>query len=300
MIATYLKLLVTMVIWGGTWVAARVVVQEVAPLAAAAWRFFFSAASLIALVLASHGGLPRLSRRELGQVLALGATGIFLYNVCFLIGMQTMAAGHGALVVALNPVMVTVGAWWLLGESMTPVKALGSAIGLAGCLTVIGNGSLMAPLMGEMGKGDLLILACAALWAAYTLIGRRAMRTLSPLVSTAYASLAGWLMLLATAFAVSPAALVPGYSSASWSAILFLGLLGTTLGFTWFNQAVKRIGAARASIFINLVPVAAVLQGAWLLDERLGLPVLVGGLLVLTGVILTQLQPTLLRKSITP
>jgi drug/metabolite transporter (DMT)-like permease len=298
--STYLKLLVTMVIWGGTWVAARVVVQEVAPLAAAVWRFFFSAVTLTALVLLAHGGLPRLSRRELKQVLALGATGIFLYNICFLIGMQTLAAGHGALVVALNPVLVTLGASWLLGEVMTPAKAAGSAIGLAGCLTVIGNGSPLAPLLGEMGRGDFLILACAVLWAVYTLISRKAMRTLSPLVSTAYASLAGWLMLLATALTVAPAALVPNSSPLSWSAILFLGLLGTTLGFTWFNQAVKHIGAARASIFINLVPVAAVLQGAWLLDERLGLPVLAGGLLVLAGVTLTQLQPGFLNRPVQP
>lgn len=291
MTGTYLKLLVTMAVWGGTWVAARVVVQEVAPLAVATWRFFFSAATLMALVLWVHGGLPRLSRRELAQVVALAITGIYLYNVCFLVGMQTLAAGHGALVVALNPLLVTLGAWWLLGEAMTPAKALGGFIGLAGCLTVIGNGSPLAPLAGKVGSADLLILACAVLWAAYTLIGRRAMRTLSPLVATAYASVAGWLMLLVTALAVAPANLAPHYSPLSWSAILFLGLLGTTLGFTWFNQAVQRIGAARASIFINLVPVAAVLQGAWLLDERLGLPVLCGGLLVLAGVALTQLQP---------
>jgi drug/metabolite transporter (DMT)-like permease len=167
-------------------------------------------------------------------------------------------------------------------------KALGGAVALAGCLTVIGRGSPLAPLTGDVGIGELLILGCAVLWAAYTLIGRQAMHTLSPLVATAYASIAGWIMLLATALAVQPADLLPTYSLRAWAAIFFLGLLGTTLGFTWFNQAVKRIGAARASIFINLVPVAAVLQGAWLLDERLAPSVLFGGLLVLGGVTLTQ------------
>jgi drug/metabolite transporter (DMT)-like permease len=289
--ATYLKLVLTMVLWGGTWIAARVVVQDVAPLAAAAWRFLFAAVSLAALVLWHHRGLPRLNRREALQVLGLAATGIFLYNVCFLVGMQHMAAGRGALVVALNPVVVTLGAWWLLGEPMTRAKAGGGVLALAGCLTVIGHGSPLAPLRGEVGAGELLNLGCALLWAAYTLIGRQAMRTLSPLVATAYASIVGWLMLLAVALAEAPAALLPDYSLRAWAAIVFLGLFGTTLGFTWFNQAVKRIGAARASIFINLVPVAAVFQAAWLLDERLGLPVLAGGLLVLAGVTLTQYVP---------
>ena len=285
---TYLKLVLTMFFWGGTWIAARVVVQDVAPLAAAAWRFLFSVVSLAAIVLWHYRRVPALRGREWLHVLALGATGIFLYNVCFLYGMQHMPAGRGALVVALNPVVVTFGAWLLLGEVMTRLKALGSAVALIGCLTVIGKGSPLAPLTGDIGVGELLILACAVLWAAYTLIGRVAMRTISPLVATTYASIVGWLLLLAVALANAPADLVPVYTPRAWAALLFLGLLGTTLGFTWFNQGVQRIGAARASIFINLVPVCAVVQAAWLLDERPGPSVLFGGLLVLAGVVLTQ------------
>ena len=62
---------------------------------------------------------------------------------------------------------------------------------------------------------------------------------------------------------------------------------GTALAFTWFADGVKRLGAARASAFVNLVPVFAVLQAAILLDERLGLSVLAGGLLVIAGVWMT-------------
>ena len=69
--------------------------------------------------------------------------------------------------------------------------------------------------------------------------------------------------------------------------MIFLAVGGTALGFTWFADGVKRIGAARASVFVNLVPVFAVLQAAVLLDERLGLAVLGGGLLVIAGVWLT-------------
>lgn len=280
-----------MLVWGGTWVAGRYAVLEAPPLAIAVWRFLLASASLLALVAWRNGGLPRPTRREWRLIFGLGVTGIFLYNLCFLYGLQRLAAGHAALVVALNPVIVTVAAAWLAHEHLTPRKAIGSAVALAGCLTVIGHGSPLAPLQGEFGLGEILIVGCALSWAAYTLIGRRATKTLSPLVATAYSSAIGWAMLLATALLDRPAALMPTYSPLVWTCILFLALLGTTLGFTWFNEAVARIGAARASIFINLVPVAAVLQGAWLLDERLGLPVLAGGALVLIGVALTQPPP---------
>ncbi len=286
--ATYLKLLLTMVIWGGTWVAGRYAVQVVAPLGIAVWRFVIAGAALLALVAWRNGGLPRPTRREAWLIFGLGVTGIFLYNLCFLYGLQRLAAGQAALVVALNPVMITLAAALWSGERLTPAKAAGSAIALIGCLTVIGHGSPLAPLTGDVGIGELLIVGCAVFWAAYTLIGRRATKTLSALVVTAYSTVVGCALLLLAALIDRPAALLPDYPPLAWAAILFLALLGTTLGFTWFNQSVQRIGAARASIFINLVPVAAVLAGAWLLDERLGLSVLAGGALVLVGVVLTQ------------
>ena len=78
MFAIYAKLVVTAVIWGGTWVAARYAVQEVAPLGVAVWRFFFATASLLALVVWHHGRLPGLNRKELLLVIGLGASGIFI------------------------------------------------------------------------------------------------------------------------------------------------------------------------------------------------------------------------------
>lgn len=297
MLGTYAKLLVTMLCWGGTWVAARYAVQEAPPLAVAAWRFLLAAASLLLLVVWQHGRLPAVTRRELVLILALGASGIFLYNLLFLFGMQHITAGRGALVVATTPVITLLAAAWLLREGMTVAKALGSALALAGCLTVIGKGDPLAFLDGKVGAGETLILGCAAMWSAYTLLGRIGTRSLSSLVMTAYASCAGFLMLLAAALWHDPGQLVPNYSAGAWGAIAFLGLFGTTLGFTWFSAAVQEIGAQRASIFINLVPVAAVLQGALLLGERLDLSALVGGTLVICGVLLTQRPTTKLKEA---
>ncbi len=301
MFTTYAKLVVTAVIWGGTWVAARYAVQEVAPLGVAVWRFFFAAASLLALVLWNHGRLPGINRKELLLVIGLGASGIFIYNLFFLYGMQHITAGRGALVVATTPVITLLAAAWLLKEGMTPLKAVGSALAFAGCLTVIGRGDPVALFRGQVGIGDLLIIGCAFMWSIYTLIGRLgtqslAQRNLGALVMTAYASCAGFLMLLVVALIDNPAQLVPHYSPLAWGAILFLGLLGTTLGFTWFAAAVQKIGAQRASIFINLVPVAAVLQGALLLGERLDLSALIGGMLVICGVLLTQRPATRMKE----
>ena len=74
------------------------------------------------------------------------------------------------------------------------------------------------------------------------------------------------------------------------AAVVFLGLFGTAVGFTWYADGVMRLGATRAGLYINLVPVFAVLQGALLLGERIGAASLAGGLLVIGGVLLATLH----------
>lgn len=295
---TYTKLVAAMAMWGGTWIAGRVIAQELsAPLAVASLRFALAGLVIAGVMLATGGNIPLpQGKREWGLVWALGFFGIFLYGLCFFFGLQHITAGRGALVVALNPVVIVIFAWLLGKERMNPRKALGSLIALAGCLTVIGNGDPLALLHGTVGIGELLIVGCVVTWTAYTFIGWRATGLFSAQATTLYASFTGAILL-------GLAALVQGHIDLSawswrvWSGMFFLAIFGTAIAYTWFTEAVHKLGAGHASVFINLVPVFAVLQAAVLLDERLGLPVLFGGLLVIAGVWLTTLQKNLLEKT---
>jgi len=285
---TYAKLVSAMFMWGGTWIAGRIIARELsAPLAVAAIRFLIAGLVLAAVARLTTGEIPLpKSRRAWRTIWGLGFFGIFLYGLCFFFGLQHLPAGRAALVVALNPVVVVLLAWLLGQEKMNGRKALGCAVALAGCLTVLGNGDPLALLRGTVGLGEWLIVGCVLTWTAYTFIGRRATELLSPLATTLYASLAGALLL-------GLAALVQGdidplaWSWRVWVSMLFLALFGTAIAYTWFTEAVHRLGAGQASVFINLVPVFAVLQAALLLDEHLGLPVLFGGMLVIGGVWMT-------------
>jgi drug/metabolite transporter (DMT)-like permease len=284
---TYLKLVATALIWGATWIAARVAVSEASPLAVASWRFLLAALVLGTLVVV-HEGRPRWSLKEWVTLAALGASGIFLYNLCFLYGMRMIEAGRGALVVALTPALVAASDWLLFGAPMSPTKAAGIGLAMFGCLLVVTNGDPRLLFTGQVGLGEWLIIGCSALWAVYTFVGRRGTCTLSPLAMTFGASLTGWIMLTVAALLQGSLFLLAETTWRGWSAIVFLGLFGTALAFTWYAEAVQRIGATRSAAFINLVPVSAVILGAVLLDERLGVAVLSGGALVIAGVVITN------------
>ncbi|MRD72092.1 EamA family transporter [Rhodocyclus tenuis] len=286
-LATWLKLLGTAFFWGGTWIAGRVAVREVTPLAAASWRFFV-AALVLGLLVVAREGLPRWSRREWLLLAALGASGIFLYNICFLYGLQRIEAGRGALVVALTPAAVAAADWLFFGAPMSRLRATGILLAMLGCLVVVTHGDPLRLFAGEVGRGEWLIMGCVVLWAAYTFIGRRAAQTLSPLAMTFGASLTGWVMLTIAAAVDGSLLALDGAGWQGISSIVFLGLFGTVIGFTWYSEAVERLGATRASAFINLVPLFAVLLGALLLDERVGPAAIIGGVIAVAGVTLTN------------
>ena len=91
----YAKLVAVAAIWGGTFIAARVVAPQMSAPAAALWRYVIATAALVAFTLAYERGLPRLARRQWLGVLALGATGVALYNLGFMAGLETVPASRG-------------------------------------------------------------------------------------------------------------------------------------------------------------------------------------------------------------
>jgi drug/metabolite transporter (DMT)-like permease len=165
------------------------------------------------------------------------------------------------------------------------------AIAMLGCLIVVGRGDPFALLRGEVGLGELLIIGCVIGWTIYTLIGRRAGGTLSPLVMTFYASVAGGALLIATGIITGPLRQWPQLSWQGWLSLLYLGVLGSGFSYVWYAHGVVRLGATRAAAFINFVPISALVFGVLLLGEHVGLAVLAGGVLVLGGVWLTN-RPT--------
>ena len=285
---TYLKLVACMALWGGTWVSGRVVAQGMTPFVAAFLRFLSASVFLFLLSCRVEGRLPTLRREALPGVAFLGFTGVFLYNILFFSGLALISASRAALIVACVPSTVALYSVLVLRAPTGALKALGIALSLFGVAVILSGGDVLALVSHGVEAGDLFILGCVAAWAAYTIAGGRVMRQNSPLSAVTWSCLLGSVLLLPPALytGLVPQALHAGW--VLWGNLLFLGVLATGLAYTWYYDGILALGAPRASVFINLVPVFATLLGTVLLGETVGLALVLGGLMVLSGVILAN------------
>ncbi len=285
---TYLKLLLMALFWGGTFIAGRLLAGEVQAFSAAFLRFAIASVALLILTLRSHKCLPPIQRTQWIPLLILGLSGVFAYNVFFFRGLELIEAGRAAVIIANNPIVIALFAALFLGEKLTLPKILGIIISVSGAIVVITHGQPATLLTSGIGTGEFYIFGCVICWVIYSLVGRAAMHTFTPLVAVTYSALCGTVLLFPAACAEGLFAHIADYSLPAWLSLIYLGLFGTVLGFVWYYQGIQRIGSTRAGQFINFVPVFAILLSAWLLDEPLTASLLSGVVLVSSGVYLTN------------
>ncbi len=284
----YIHLLLTAIVWGGTFVAGRLLAGNAGPFASGFWRFFLASICLVWLVRRRQGGVPSLDWRGWVGMCLLGATGVFAYNACFFVGLQTVPAGRAAVIVALNPVFIALLAGFFFGEGLSRVKLAGITLSVSGAIMAISRGDISALTASALSWGDITIFGCVISWVSYSLLGKWILRTVTPLTAVTFSCLIGTAMLFPFAIAEGMLTDLASYSLSTWLCFVYLGVLATVAGFTWFYEGVRSLGAAKAGVFINFVPVTAILCGWLVLGEPIALSLLAGGLMVVAGVFLTN------------
>ena len=285
----YLKLFSMAFFWGGAFVAGRSVAQTLDPFSAAFLRF--ALATVFLGMLHTIRKAPQksvLTWRQIAGLALLGLTGIAIYNVCFFTGLKLISASRASAIITNNPIVVLFLSMIFFRERVCPLKILGILLSVTGACIVIFRGNITLMLQGSLGKGELAILGCVMSWAVYSVLGKKLLKTISPLEATLYATLFGTVFLCLPAFRNGMVARIHHLNLQTWLSLLYLALCATVLGFVWFYDGVKTIGPTRASQFVNLVPVNAFVLSYFMLHEQLSFSLLTGTLFVITGVLITQ------------
>lgn len=268
--------------------AGKIAAAEIGPFSIAFVRFFIASVLLVILAKSTEKKSEPVKPRHYPWIVVLGLTGIAGYNALFFRGLAIIQASRGALIIATCPVFITLLSALFRIEKLNRKKLVGICISLAGAAVVISKGSIGELFGGSAGVGEFLMLMCVLCWAVYSLIGKGMMKELSALKLVAYSSAVGTVALGFGALGEGLLHEVYDYSLTSWVCILYMAVFATVIGFLWYYEGIKKIGAVKAGLFINFVPVWAIIFSVLILKEAVTLSLFGGGVLVICGVFLTN------------
>ncbi len=282
MLFVVIKMVLCGIFWGGTFVAGRIAAPYADPALIAFFRFLLASLFLLAFLFYKHEfQIP--SYKQFIGIFFLALTGIFLYNLCFFIGLQTVPANRASLFIANNPLAISVGAAIFLKERLSLIQIFGVILSIIGACIIVSRGEILS-LFSSFSTGDLFILGCVGSWTAYSLIGKLVISSLSALVTVTWTCIIGSILFIPLVYNSFSLAQMQSFSYTFWLSIFYLAFFGTVLGFVWFYDAIKYLGAARAGVFINIVPISGVILGALVLNEAITLSIIIGGAFTLTGI----------------
>ncbi len=298
---TYIILLLVPLFWGGAFGTTKHILSELGPLTTSALRFIIAGLLMLAWS-AWRGELVWASiKRNFFALLALGATGVFAYNYFFATGLQYTSAITAALIIVINPVFTTCFASFFMGEAWNWRTIVGVVISLLGVSLVISKGDLSILIHMSIGIGELYLFGSVASWVAYTLIVKKVTRTMKNGVMTSVSTMMGAMMLLIISIVKEEQwSNVMHVSNQTMLEIVYLAVCSTVFAFLLFNWGVERIGATKASAYINLTPINAAWIAALLYGEKIAAYHLIGMAITIAGVLITtrnKVQPVAIDAS---
>lgn len=251
---TYLMIALTAVMWGANFNLAKPVLAEMHPFVAGADRYLLAAAIMLALTWLRGERVPLRHGRT---YLKLGLVGVFGFNLFFFLGMASTSPVNGALIMALNPLLTSLIAYVMLGDRPTQRQLLAFPVGIVGVgIVVLGAGAEV-----HVARGDLFLMIANINWAFYNVLVRKLMpKDVSGVVSTAGIMSVGAVALALAALVAGEDFVMPGLHAGS--ALVAMSIGGGVLAYLFWNAGIGVLGAARAAIFLNLVPVASMVIAA--------------------------------------
>lgn len=274
--------LFTVFVWALSFPLTKLALVHFQPLPLAAARFAVASLPIMAWLIWKRPPAP--TPRDTGRFLVCGLIGIALYNALLNAGQQTVSASAASFIVNTVPILTALFATLFLDERFTRWGWTGAAIGFAGVGIIVAG----QPGGLSFGSGALLIFGSAIAQAAFFVLQRPLVQRYGALPSTAYALLAGALMLTPwLAFGLGTLT-APTTPLPTVLAVIALAVFPAVLGYAAWAHAIGHFGAARSATFLYLVPPVATLLAFALSGETPSFATIVGGLVAIGGVALVN------------
>lgn len=283
--AGHLAALVTILIWGTTFISTKVLLTDFEPIEILFFRFVLG---FLTLLLVYPHRLKGTTIRQEAAFAAAGACGVCLYYLLENIALTYTFASNVGVIIAIAPFFTALLTHFFMKEDER-LKAnffLGFVVAMAGICLISFNGSRL-----QLNPfGDLLAVAAAAVWACYSVLTRKISSFGYHTIQTTKRVFAyGILFMIPALFLFDFRLGAERFANpVNLGNILFLGLGASALCFVTWNTAVKILGAVKTSVYIYLDPVITVTASALILHETVTVMSGIGTILTLSGLLLSE------------
>lgn len=282
----YLLPFFTVMIWGGNSIVNKMAASTIEPSAMSFYRWF------VAMVLLTPFCLPAVIKQRhvirpyLTKLAFLALLGMVLNQSLGYYAGLTTTASNMALITSLVPLISVFLSVPLLGKSVSMLSIVGGVISLGGLAFMLGHGNVTYFLHQDMTQGDSLMLLAALVYAAYCVLLKR---WKMPFNSLTLVYMQGFFsVIMLTPLWLSSEQLLP--SQEALPLIAYAGIAASIFAPLMWVKAIDLIGADSSAMFMNLMPVVSVALASTLLGEEIHVYHIIGGLMVISGVILSQIK----------
>ena len=272
--------------WAGNTVAGRMSTGEISPMVVVFLRWFIISIFLILFLNKKLILSFKLISGKLVWLCLMGSLGLTGFNALFYIAAQNTTAINLGIIQGIMPAIILVGAVIMFKEAVNFTKVTGLIIAFFGVLVVVSQGDYERVILLSFNYGDLVMLCACFFYSGFTL-GLKNKPVIDPIVLMTYFSLSALIFSIPLLIIEYYLGLiqVPATSTA-WLTILYIAFVPSFLAQVFFIRGVELVGASKAGLFINFLPIFAAILGVLLLGERLYVYHLISLFIVLLGVYL--------------
>lgn len=281
-----LYLIIATSLWGLNFHFAGLILPEAHFLEGGFWRYLFGC---VFLGLIAARGLPswELIRANIRGIISVGGVALFLFNIFFFWGMRDTSGVNGALIQGLNPALTLILSHFLLKTEIKFSHILGIIIAFVGVLFLMLQGDFSRVLELRFSQGDLIVFIAVNFFALHHVWVKKYSN--AEFKDTSFTLMAAIACFIGFVFCLpfSDFQAVDSHSTRFWVGVVGIGILGSGVSYILWYKGVHMVGANRAGVYVNLVPLSAGLSAS-LFGESLEVYHLISGAMIISGLLVMQ------------
>ncbi|WP_408009822.1 DMT family transporter [Pseudalkalibacillus sp. A8] len=295
----YLLLVIATFFWGTNFVISRILVNVIPPVQLSLVRWSVAFLVFLPFIIKDLKKNKMIIQKHWKVLTVMALTGVAGFNTLLYLAVQYTTSINASLVNSLAPLLMVLLSVIFLKDNLFKIQYLGVILSFAGVFIVITGGHLETLLALRINPGDLLVFAAVILFSIYSVLMKKFGVDLPKKTTFIVTIFIAIISLIPFAFYERSYRSIPldVLPLEALLAIVYLGIFPSIVSFICWNEGVMKVGPARASNYLHLIVFFTTILAVAFAGEQLVAAQVVGGLFILSGVILASNPHFIYKKS---